>query len=122
MLTDKCPTQSFPIFSGQFSGSFRLLFKDIIICRFTLSEIHLAAGEVSGLDPGTYRYIPDEHTLVQEIAGDKRAKLSKAAPSQPMEAGHAAQNVYFLGTELGIGTCVVSTFDDEKVKKCLNCQ
>lgn len=36
-----------------------------------------------------------------------------------MEAGHAAQNVYLLGVELGIGTCAVGAFDDEEVKKIL---
>ena len=113
-------------------------------------EIHLVAGEGSGFEPGTYRYVPDEHTLVQEIAGDIREKLSKAALSQPMvknafvsivisavypritskygkrsiryahmEAGHAAQNLYFLGVELGIGTCAVGAFDDEEVRKVL---
>lgn len=47
-------------------------------------EIHVIAGKGSGLEPGTYRYIPEEHTLIQEIAGDVREKLSKAAFSQPM--------------------------------------
>jgi len=36
-----------------------------------------------------------------------------------MEAGHAAQNVYLLGVELGIGTCAVGAFDDEEVKRVL---
>jgi SagB-type dehydrogenase family enzyme len=36
-----------------------------------------------------------------------------------MEAGHAAQNVYLLGVELGIGTCSVGAFDDEEVKQVL---
>lgn len=113
-------------------------------------EIHLVAGEGSGLEPGIYRYVPEEHSLVQEIVGDIREKLSKAALSQPMvknafvsivisavypritskygkrgiryahmEAGHAAQNVYLLGVELGIGTCAVGAFDDEEVRKVL---
>jgi SagB-type dehydrogenase family enzyme len=113
-------------------------------------ETYLVVGEGSGLEPGTYRYVPEEHTLVQEIEGDTREKLSLAALSQPMiknacasivisavypritskygkrgiryahmEAGHAAQNVYLLGVELGIGTCVIGAFDDEEVRKVL---
>jgi SagB-type dehydrogenase family enzyme len=113
-------------------------------------EVHVVAGEGSGFKPGTYRYIPEEHTLVQEIEGDLREKLSKTALSQPMiknayvsivisavypritskygkrgiryahmEAGHAAQNVYLLGVELGIGTCAVGAFEDEEVRKVL---
>jgi SagB-type dehydrogenase family enzyme len=113
-------------------------------------EIHLVAGEGSGLESGTYRYFPEEHTLVQEIAGDLRERLSRAALSQPMiknvpvsivisavfpritskygkrgirythmEAGHAAQNLYLLGVELGIGTCAVGAFDDEEVRKVI---
>jgi SagB-type dehydrogenase family enzyme len=36
-----------------------------------------------------------------------------------MEAGHAAQNIYLLGVELGIGTCAIGAFEDEEVKKVL---
>jgi SagB-type dehydrogenase family enzyme len=113
-------------------------------------EVHIVAGEGSGLEPGTYRYIPEEHMLIQEIAGDVREQLSRAALSQPMvknafvsivisavypritskygkrglryahmEAGHAAQNIYLLGVELGIGTCTIGAFEDEEVKKVL---
>ena len=102
------------------------------------------------LEPGVYRYVPEDHTLVLEISGDIREKLSKAALSQPMiknapvsivisavyaritsrygnrglrythmEAGHAAQNVYLLGVELGIGTCAIGAFKDEEVRSVL---
>ncbi|MFI5384241.1 MAG: SagB/ThcOx family dehydrogenase [Methanosarcina thermophila] len=113
-------------------------------------EVHLVIGESGELEPGVYRYVPEDHTLVQEISGDIREKLSKAALSQPMiknapasivisavyaritsrygnrgirythmEAGHAAQNVYLLGMELGIGTCAVGAFKDEEVRSVL---
>ncbi len=113
-------------------------------------EIHIVIGGGSELEPGVYRYVPEDHTLVREIAGDMREKLSKAALSQPMirnapisfvisavyaritgkygnrgfrytymEAGHAAQNISLLGVELGIGTCTIGAFEDEKVKSVL---
>lgn len=47
-------------------------------------EIHVVTGENTELEPGVYRYIPEDHTLVREISGDIREKLSKAALSQPM--------------------------------------
>jgi SagB-type dehydrogenase family enzyme len=47
-------------------------------------EIHVVTGAEDELEPGVYRYIPESHTLVREIAGDVREKLSKAALSQPM--------------------------------------
>lgn len=47
-------------------------------------EIHIVVGEGNGLESGVYRYLPKEHTLVREIAGDMREKLSKAALFQPM--------------------------------------
>ncbi|AKB55061.1 MULTISPECIES: SagB/ThcOx family dehydrogenase [Methanosarcina] len=47
-------------------------------------EIHVVAGEDGKLEPGIYRYISEGHTLVREIAGDMRERLSKAALSQPM--------------------------------------
>lgn len=113
-------------------------------------EIHIVIGGGSELEPGVYRYVPEDHTLVREIAGDMREKLSKAALSQPMirnapisfvisavyaritgkygnrgfrytymEAGHAAQNISLMGVELGIGTCTIGAFEDEKVKSVL---
>lgn len=113
-------------------------------------EIHIVAGGGSGIEPGIYRYDPEEHTLSQEIIGDLRNELSEASLSQAMirnapvslvisaiyaritgrygkrgirytdmEAGHVAQNIYLLGTELGIGTCAVGAFDDEEVRKVL---
>ncbi|MGB9938247.1 SagB/ThcOx family dehydrogenase [Methanosarcina sp.] len=113
-------------------------------------EIHVVIGGGGELEPGVYRYVPEDHTLVREISGDIRERLSKAALSQPMirnapvsfvisavharitgkygnrglrythmEAGHAAQNIYLLGVELGIGTCAVGAFEDEEVKNVL---
>lgn len=112
-------------------------------------EIHVVVGG-GELEPGVYRYIPEDHTLVREFSGDMRGELSKAALSQPMirnapvsfvisavydritgkygnrglrythmEAGHAAQNVSLLGVELGIGTCTIGAFVDERVKNVL---
>jgi SagB-type dehydrogenase family enzyme len=47
-------------------------------------EIHVVIGEGSEFEPGIYRYIAEEHTLTQEIPGDMRERLSRAALSQPM--------------------------------------
>lgn len=113
-------------------------------------EIHLVTGGSGELESGVYRYVPEDHTLVREIPGDMREKLSKAALSQPMirnapvsivisaiyaritsrygnrglryahmEAGHAAQNVYLLGVELGVGTCAIGAFEDEEIRNVL---
>lgn len=46
-------------------------------------EVHLVAGNVRGIEPGVYRYIPDEDALIRELAGDLRAELSEASLSQP---------------------------------------
>jgi SagB-type dehydrogenase family enzyme len=47
-------------------------------------EIHVVVGGGGELEPGVYRYIPEDNILIREIAGDMREKLSKAALSQPM--------------------------------------
>ncbi len=47
-------------------------------------ETYLAAGEVEGLAPALYRYIPSGHSLETAAEGDLRRKLSRAALGQGM--------------------------------------
>lgn len=36
-----------------------------------------------------------------------------------IEAGHMAQNIQLIATELGLGSYCIGAFDDESVKKCI---
>ncbi len=45
-------------------------------------EIYLVAGNVSGLEPGIYRYLPTKHAVSRVAKGDKRTQLSQAALGQ----------------------------------------
>jgi SagB-type dehydrogenase family enzyme len=45
-------------------------------------EVTLVAGEVDGLAPGTYRYLPATGELLPQRDGDLRAELSAAALGQ----------------------------------------
>lgn len=45
-------------------------------------EVFVAAGEVKGLDPGIYRYHPEDHSLEPEVSGDRRQDLWAAALRQ----------------------------------------
>ncbi|HIP52763.1 MAG TPA: SagB/ThcOx family dehydrogenase [Chromatiales bacterium] len=45
-------------------------------------EVYLAAGHVTGLEAGVYRYDQHRHRLVQVTAGDKRNSLADAAWGQ----------------------------------------
>ncbi len=49
-------------------------------------EIFLVVGEVEGLDPGIYRYIPQSHSLLLQKKGDFRSLLSRASLGQPWVA------------------------------------
>lgn len=57
-------------------------------------EVYLVAGDVEGLDPGVYHYIPQEHALVRILVGDKRRALRQAALDQ--EALHDVPAVIAL--------------------------
>ncbi len=45
-------------------------------------ETYAAVGSVSGLAPGSYRYVPDRHEIVQVRAGDRRRQLAGASVGQ----------------------------------------
>jgi len=46
-------------------------------------ETYLVVGDVSDLEPGVYRYRPDEHDLLRIGGGDRRTLLSETAGEQP---------------------------------------
>jgi SagB-type dehydrogenase family enzyme len=46
-------------------------------------ETYLVAGEVDGLEPGLYHYVPQTHSLTLVKQGDMRAELSDASLAQP---------------------------------------
>lgn len=45
-------------------------------------EVYLVAGEVEGLSPGIYHYLPADHTLVAIRSGDFRNELAESALNQ----------------------------------------
>ena len=45
-------------------------------------ELYLVVGNVSGLTPGVYRYVPSRHHLIRTREEDLRAPMAKAALSQ----------------------------------------
>lgn len=57
-------------------------------------EIYAVAGNVSGLEAGVYKYLPEKHTLVRVTTGDKRRGLAAAALGQEWVAEAAAILVF----------------------------
>ena len=45
-------------------------------------ELYVVAGEVEGLPPAVYRYLPEGHRLVETAPGDRRQALARAALNQ----------------------------------------
>jgi SagB-type dehydrogenase family enzyme len=112
-------------------------------------DLYLAAGSVTGLPPGIYRY-GQGHDVTLITKGDQRQALSKAALGQShvaeapatliitatyerttqrygdrgvryvhMEAGHAAQNVCLQAVAMGLGTVVIGAFEAESINHLL---
>jgi SagB-type dehydrogenase family enzyme len=49
-------------------------------------DVYVVAGDVRGLAPGVYRYVPHEHALEPTAAGDRRTPLVRAALRQEWAA------------------------------------
>lgn len=47
-------------------------------------EIYVFVGKVKGIDPGVYKYIPKDHSIVLVMDKDLRSELSAAALNQKM--------------------------------------
>ncbi len=45
-------------------------------------EIYAVAGKVEGLEPGVYRYIPEDHSLANHLSKDVRKEVAKASLNQ----------------------------------------
>ena len=114
-------------------------------------EIYAVIGNITGIEPGVYKYISREHKIIRKISTDVRDELSAAALNQSMikdapltvvytavfdsvierygdrgrerfvfiETGHSAQNIYLQAEALGLGTCAVGAFTDDKVSELL---
>jgi len=112
-------------------------------------EVYLVAGNVTGLASGVYSYRPENHSLWQVVAGDRRAAVDngqgmvEAAPATIvysavyerttsrygtrgreryvcMDLGHSAENVYLQAAALGLGTCALGAFVDMDLKLACN--
>ena len=45
-------------------------------------QIYVVIGNVEGIEPGVYRYISEEHKIIQVISGDVRSALAEASLGQ----------------------------------------
>ncbi len=112
-------------------------------------ELYIVSGNVTGLPAGVYKYRPQEHELVQTMAGDVKSKMHRRENDTLIEGGaviivfavvyerttskyeergiryvhidvgHAAQNIYLQAAAYGLGTVAVGSFDDDKIKQTL---
>jgi len=108
-------------------------------------ELFAAAGNVTDLAPGVYRYRPASHDLVRQADGDRRAALADAvgqpSPGQAaavlvftavyerttarygdrgvrfvhFEVGLATENACLAAAAMGLGSVVVGAFRDEQI-------
>ncbi len=111
-------------------------------------KVYVVIGDVEGLPPGVYLYVPASHSLVKTLDGDSRNALARTSQSEVkeapadivitavyneimkhygdrsyryvhMEAGHVSQNIYLQAVSLEMGTVAIGAFDDNIVRKVL---
>ena len=107
-------------------------------------DVYVFARRIEGLKVGFYRYLPLEHSLVLEREGDDSERLDKALLGQvwnsacvimwaavpyrsewrygkaadklvALDAGHSCQNLYLACESLGLGTCALGAYDQQKL-------
>ena len=67
-------------------------------------DVYVLAGNITGIDVGTYKYLPHEHSILNYASGDKRMALRHAALDQPAVSGAAAVLVFCALYERTIGS------------------
>ena len=111
-------------------------------------DLYVFARRVGELKPGLYRYLPLEHSLVLERDGDDSKALDEALMGQlrnsscvllwaavpyrsewrygkaadklvALDAGHSCQNLYLACEALGLGTCAVGAYDQQRLDEYL---
>lgn len=111
-------------------------------------DLYVFARRIVDLKPGLYRYLPLEHSLVLERAGDDSEALDEALMGQlrnsscvllwaavpyrsewrygkaadklvALDAGHSCQNLYLACEALGLGTCAVGAYDQQRLDEYL---
>lgn len=107
-------------------------------------DVYVFAHKVEGLNVGLYRYLPVEHELVLERQGDDSVALDEALNGQfwnaacvvmwaavpyrsewrygkaayklvALDTGHSCQNLYLACESLGLGTCAIGAYDQERL-------
>jgi SagB-type dehydrogenase family enzyme len=107
-------------------------------------DLYVFAHKVEGLPIGLYRYLPIEHALSPERSGDDSRDLDLALHGQfwgaacvfvwvavpyrsewrygraaqklvALDAGHSCQNLYLACEALGLGTCAIGAYDQDRL-------
>lgn len=112
-------------------------------------ELYVVSYNIEGLNPGAYHYNMKENSLElllkTDLRNQRRELISpylenpastiiftsviarsevkyglRAYPYSLIEAGHMGQNIQLSASEIGIGSCPVSGFVDDTIKKILD--
>ena len=67
-------------------------------------DVYVLVGNITGIEVGTYKYFPYEHSLLRYASGDKRMALRQVALDQHAVSGAAAVFVICAAYERTTGT------------------
>ncbi|MDF2930527.1 MAG: nitroreductase [Anaerospora sp.] len=82
-------------------------------------ETWLVINNVSGVQPGLYRFVASKHQLVAVPYRMSWRYGERAYRYLHLDAGHVCQNLYLAAESIDAGVCAIASYDDDQLNTFL---